>query len=60
MHLTVVLAPGVRLDYAACRTAAFRFVKEWRIYECHRHVTVVPGDPDGLPRLPNERLYLYP
>lgn len=50
----------VRLDFAACRTAASRFVRDWRAYHYPDAVTVIPGDTSGLSRLPNERLYLEP
>ncbi|WP_143861548.1 hypothetical protein [Nocardia amikacinitolerans] len=58
VHLSVFLH-GVRMDFAACLTAALIFVAE----HCDRHyvdaVTVHPN-ADGYPRLPNERLYLQP
>lgn len=50
----------VRLDFAACATAAALFVKEWRSRHYEDAVTVLPDDPTGLPRLPNERLFLDP
>jgi hypothetical protein len=59
VHLSVHLH-DVRMDFAACLTAALLFVQEWRTHHYHDAVTVIPGDADGLPRLPNERLYLEP
>ncbi|MGW5728258.1 hypothetical protein [Nocardia beijingensis] len=50
----------LRLEFAACTTAAMRFVQDWRAYHYPDAVTVVPGDPAGLPRLPCERLYSEP
>lgn len=50
---------SVRMDFAACLTAALVFVCD---VATHRPgtVTVHPGRCIGLPRLPNERLYLQP
>ncbi|MEB3509599.1 hypothetical protein U3653_06175 [Nocardia sp. CDC186] len=48
----------LRLEFAACTTAAERFVQEWRAYHHQGAVTVIPGNPAGLPRLPTERLHL--
>ncbi|WP_330232353.1 hypothetical protein OHA40_07580 [Nocardia sp. NBC_00508] len=59
VHLSIQFH-DVRLDFAACATAASRFAKDWRAYHYPDAVTVIPGDPVGLPRLPNERLYLEP
>lgn len=59
VHLSVHLH-DVRMDFAACVTAALLFVQDWRTYHYHDAVSVIPGDTDGLPRLPNERLYLEP
>ncbi|MGK8555238.1 hypothetical protein [Nocardia gipuzkoensis] len=50
----------MHLDYAACLTAALTFMQHWRAKHHHDAVTVIPGDTAGLPRLPNERLYLHP
>ncbi|MEV2223656.1 hypothetical protein AB0E01_27785 [Nocardia vinacea] len=50
----------VRMDYLACLTAALLFVQEWRAHHHPDAVTVIPGETAGLPRLPNERLYLEP
>ncbi len=44
--------------FAACLTAALIFVQDWNARHRPGAVTVLPGDPTGLPRLPNERLYL--
>ncbi|WP_327112766.1 hypothetical protein OHB12_29635 [Nocardia sp. NBC_01730] len=57
VHLSIHLH-GVRMDFVACLTAAFRFAQDWHIRQGHGAVTVIPGDTDGLRRLPNERLYL--
>ncbi|WP_330229863.1 hypothetical protein OHA40_28170 [Nocardia sp. NBC_00508] len=59
VHLSIQFH-DVRMDFAACASAAGLFVQEWRARHYHHAVTVVPGDPTGLPRLPNERLYLPP
>ncbi|MGK8552934.1 hypothetical protein [Nocardia gipuzkoensis] len=59
VHLSIQFH-DLRLDFAACVTAASRFVQDWRAYDYPDAVAVVPGDPAGLPRLPNERLYLEP
>ncbi|MEU6190274.1 hypothetical protein [Nocardia sp. NPDC047038] len=58
LHLSIFLH-GIRLDYAACRTAALRFIAEWHARE-HEPITVIPGPTRGLDRLPCERLYLDP
>lgn len=57
VHLSVHLH-GLRFDYAACRTAAALFLREWRAHH-QEAATIIPGHPVGLPRLPNERLYLH-
>ncbi|WP_433714521.1 hypothetical protein ACQP2U_10645 [Nocardia sp. CA-084685] len=57
VHLSVFLH-GARFDFAACRTAALIFVADWRSHHYPDAVTVIPGGAVGLPRLPNERLYL--
>ncbi|NKY27048.1 hypothetical protein [Nocardia gamkensis] len=59
VHLSIQFH-DLRLNFAACTTAATRFVQDWRAYHYPDAVTVIPGDPAGLPRLPNERLYLEP
>jgi hypothetical protein len=51
---------SVRLDFAACLTAALLFVQDFRIHHFPDAVYVLPSDAAGLPRLPNERLYLEP
>ncbi|WP_327111958.1 hypothetical protein OHB12_27275 [Nocardia sp. NBC_01730] len=48
------------MDFVACMTAALMFVQDWRAHHYLDDVTVVPGGTGGLPRLPNERLYLEP
>ncbi|WP_062983448.1 hypothetical protein [Nocardia anaemiae] len=57
VHLSVFLH-GVRFDFAVCLTAALIFVEDWRDHHYPDAVTVIPGPTHGLPRLPNERLYL--
>ncbi|MBF6192889.1 hypothetical protein [Nocardia implantans] len=59
VHLRVLLG-GLSLDFAACHTAAVRFIKEWRSVRAAADLIVVPGGTAGLPRLPCERLYLQP
>ncbi|NKY27309.1 MULTISPECIES: hypothetical protein [Nocardia] len=59
VHLSVYLHDQ-RMDFAACLTAALVFVQEWNAHHRPDAVTVLPGDPTGLPRLPCERLYLEP
>lgn len=58
IHLTVQF-PAVRMDFAACLTAALVFVCD---VAAHRpgSVAVDTGHCGGFPRLPNERLYLQP
>ncbi|MET8777410.1 hypothetical protein ABZV58_20600 [Nocardia sp. NPDC004654] len=58
VHLSVFLH-GVRMDFAACLTAALVFVSEHRSRHYFDAVTVDPC-AEGYPRLPNERLYLQP
>ncbi|MEV0437018.1 hypothetical protein [Nocardia sp. NPDC050413] len=50
---------SVRMEFAACVTAALVFVCDVGV---HRPGTVAVylGRCTGLPRLPNERLYLQP
>jgi hypothetical protein len=57
VHLSVHLH-DVRMDFVACLTAALVFMQDWRTHHYPDAVTVIPGDTTGLPRLPNERLYL--
>ncbi|MFG3617835.1 hypothetical protein ACW9HR_05140 [Nocardia gipuzkoensis] len=59
VHLRVLL-DGVSLDFAACHTAAMRFIREWRAVRPAADLTVIPGSTIALPRLPCERLYLEP
>ncbi|MGK8520597.1 hypothetical protein ACRS6B_03085 [Nocardia asteroides] len=59
VHLHVLL-DGISLDFAACHTAAMRFIQEWRTVCPAADLTVLPGDTTGLPRLPCERLYSQP
>lgn len=59
VHLSVFVH-GVRMDFAACLTAALVFVAEHRSRHYVDAVNVIPGDTTGYRRLPNERLYLQP
>lgn len=59
VHLSVFLH-GVRLDYAACVTAALVFIQEHQRKHYADAVAVRLGNTEGLQRLPNERLYLEP
>ncbi|MGQ4617618.1 hypothetical protein [Nocardia sp. R7R-8] len=59
IHLSVFLH-GLRLDFTACLTAALLFVQDFRTRHHPDAVQVLPGETAGLPRLPNERLYLEP
>lgn len=59
VHLSVFVH-GVRLDFSACLTAALVFVQEHHARHYVDAVSVIGCDPSGLPRLPNERLYLEP
>ncbi|MFI6776674.1 hypothetical protein [Nocardia sp. NPDC050412] len=59
VHLSVFLH-GARFDFAVCLTAALVFLDDWRDHHYPDAVTVIPGSTCGLPRLPNERLYLEP
>lgn len=59
VHLSVFLH-GVRLDYAACLTAALVFIQEHQSRHYTDAVAVRLGHTKGLQRLPNERLYLVP
>ncbi|MFQ6394370.1 hypothetical protein ACLMAJ_13015 [Nocardia sp. KC 131] len=59
VHLSVFLH-GVRMDFSACLTAALCFVEDHRSHHYIDAVNVIPGDTSGIPRLPNERLYLDP
>ncbi|MFF2392667.1 hypothetical protein [Nocardia sp. NPDC058114] len=58
IHLAIQF-PSVRMEFAACLTAALVFVCD---VAAHRPgtVAVYPSHCTGLPRLPNERLYLQP
>ena len=58
IHLTVQFA-NIRMDFAACLTAALVFVQDMA---ARRPCTVAvdSGHCVGLPRLPNERLFLLP
>ncbi|MFD0364045.1 hypothetical protein ACFQZZ_21580 [Nocardia sp. GCM10030253] len=63
VHLSVFLH-GARFDFAACLPAclpaALLFVEEHQERHYMDAVDVIPGDTAGLPRLPNERLFLEP
>lgn len=59
VHLSIFLH-GQRFDYVACRSAAFRFMLEWRSrYHPDAVAVISQGVPDA-PRLPCESLYLGP
>ncbi|GGN65815.1 hypothetical protein GCM10011610_00080 [Nocardia rhizosphaerihabitans] len=58
MRLAVLIS-SVRMDFAACLTAALMFVCDVAARRPGT-VAVSPGHCAGLPRLPNERLYLLP
>lgn len=58
IHLTVRIS-SVRMDFVACLTAALVFVCDVAARRPGT-VAVYPGHSAGLPRLPNERLYLLP
>ncbi len=58
VRLTVRIS-SVRMDFAACLTAALVFVCDVAAYRPGT-VAVYPGRCTGLPRLPNERLFLQP
>lgn len=50
---------SVRMDFVACLTAALVFVCDVAARRPGT-VAIYPGHCTGLPRLPNERLYLVP
>ncbi len=54
-----ILISSVRMEFAACITAALVFVGDVTARRPGT-VSVYPGQCTGLPRLPNERLYLLP
>lgn len=58
IHLTVQFA-SAQMDFVACLTAALVFVQDMK---AHRVCTIDVDSEHciGLPRLPNERLYLLP
>lgn len=58
VHLSMFLH-SARFEFAACVTAALLFVQEWRTIRSEE-ITVLPGHPHGLSRLPCERLFLEP
>lgn len=58
IRLTVQFS-SVRMDFVACLTAALVFVCDVAARRPGT-VAVYPGYCAGLPRLPNERLYLLP
>lgn len=61
MRLSIQLAENMRVDFAACLTAAMVFVQVWAAREHHfGTLTVHHGNTAGLPRLPTERLYIEP
>ncbi|MET9215668.1 MULTISPECIES: hypothetical protein [unclassified Nocardia] len=50
----------IRMEFAACLTAALVFVQDMAAGCRPCTVSVASGHCAGLPRLPNERLYLLP
>ncbi len=56
VHVSVFLH-GLRMDFAACVTAAVTFAREWRHAHYPDAVEILPDGAEGLPRLPCERLY---
>ncbi|TCJ96487.1 hypothetical protein [Nocardia alba] len=58
IHLAIQF-PSVRMEFAACLTAALVFVCDVAARRPGT-VAVYPSHCTGLPRLPNERLYLQP
>ncbi|WP_459547327.1 hypothetical protein [Nocardia sp. X0981] len=56
VHLSVFLH-GARFDFAARSSAAHLFRAEWNAVHCAEAVTILPGPPGDMPRLPCERLY---
>jgi hypothetical protein len=59
VHLSIFLH-GARFDFAACLTAALRFIQDHQARHHADAVDVLPGDTTELPRLPCERLFLDP
>lgn len=59
VHIRVLLG-GISLDFAACHTAAMRFMREWCAVRAAADIAVIPGSASGLAGLPCERLYLEP
>lgn len=56
VHVSVFLH-GLRMDFAACVTAAMTFAREWRHAHYPDAIEVLPDGAEGLSRLPCERLY---
>ncbi|MFD8244194.1 hypothetical protein [Nocardia sp. NPDC059691] len=52
-----VFLHGLRMDFAACATAAMTFAREWRHTHYPDAVEILPDGAHGFPRLPCERLY---
>ncbi|MFE9322215.1 hypothetical protein ACIHDR_33490 [Nocardia sp. NPDC052278] len=59
VHLRINLR-GVILDFIARASAAEQFIEDHKTHHYVDAVSVVPGDARGLPRLPNEELYVGP
>lgn len=55
-----VFVHGVRMDFAACMTAALCFMEEHRSRHYVDAVNVIPATRAGWGGLPNERLFLEP
>lgn len=51
---------GIRMEFAACATAARTFIQESRTTDHYDSVRASASDTAGLPRLPCEQLYLGP
>jgi hypothetical protein len=61
VHLRVQLG-GLLLDYRATSTAARNFLADWKRTHCETIEIIIDSTEDRqqLPRLPCERLFLYP
>ncbi|WP_433755561.1 hypothetical protein [Nocardia sp. CA-135398] len=59
VHLRVHLR-GMILDFIARASAAQQFIEDQRTHHYVDAVSVIPDDGRGLPRLPNEQLYVGP
>ncbi|MFE6858668.1 hypothetical protein [Nocardia sp. NPDC057668] len=57
VHISVQFH-GIQLDFAARLSAALVLIQESLARHYFDHVVIVGGSTVGLPRLPNERLYI--